>query len=94
MVFIVPRAMYIYVCEVSARLTKFCIMYYQGYCAWALVKYDRLLLPGNPEVGVLKHKDCYYCFSSRAAAEEFSENIDRYSTALAMNFCAIFSSTY
>ena len=48
----------------------------QGYCGWALVKYDRLLLPGNPEVGVLKHKDSYYTFSSRQAAEQFSEDPD------------------
>ena len=52
-------------------------VYFQGYCSWALVKYDRLLLPGNPDVGVLKHKDYYYTFSSQAAAEEFSENEDR-----------------
>ncbi|CAH1782884.1 unnamed protein product [Owenia fusiformis] len=49
---------------------------YKGYCGFALVKFDRLLLPSNPEIGVLRHKDRYYAFSSRKAAEEFSENPD------------------
>lgn len=29
---------------------------FRGYCGWAMVKYDRLLIPSNPEVGVLRHK--------------------------------------
>ncbi|KAJ8316907.1 hypothetical protein KUTeg_004811 [Tegillarca granosa] len=44
---------------------------YRGYCGWALGRYDRLLLPGNPEIGVLRYKDQYYVFSSKQAAQEF-----------------------
>lgn len=49
---------------------------YRGFCAWALAKYDRLLLPANPEIGVLRYKDHYYAFSSRKAATEFANNIE------------------
>ncbi|KAL4231678.1 hypothetical protein ACF0H5_009257 [Mactra antiquata] len=49
---------------------------YRGFCAWALAKYDRLLLPANPEIGVLRYKDHYYAFSSKKAAGEFANNIE------------------
>ncbi|CAG2189806.1 Cilia- and flagella-associated protein 206 [Mytilus edulis] len=49
---------------------------YRGYCAWALAKFDRLLLPSNPDIGVLRYKDHYYGFSSKQAATEFSQNPD------------------
>lgn len=51
---------------------------YRGFCGWAVVKYDRLLLPANPEVGVLKHKEHFYAFCCRQAAEEFALNPDSY----------------
>ncbi|CAG2233873.1 Cilia- and flagella-associated protein 206 [Mytilus edulis] len=49
---------------------------YRGYCAWALAKFDRLLLPSNPDIGVLRNKDHYYGFSNKQAATEFSQNPD------------------
>lgn len=51
----------------------------QGYCGWALAKFDRLLIPANPEIGVLRYKDHYYAFSSKLAASEFCQNPDGYS---------------
>ncbi|XP_052772364.1 cilia- and flagella-associated protein 206-like isoform X1 [Mya arenaria] len=51
---------------------------YRGFCAWALAKYDRLLLPANPEIGVLRYKDHYYAFSSKKAATEFAGNVEGY----------------
>ncbi|XP_022091777.1 cilia- and flagella-associated protein 206-like [Acanthaster planci] len=51
---------------------------YRGYCGWALVHFDRLLLPGNPDIGVLRYKDRYYVFSSKEAAYEFASNPDRF----------------
>lgn len=51
---------------------------YRGYCGWALAKYDRLLLPANPEIGVLRYKDHYYAFCSKRAAQEFAQNIEGY----------------
>ncbi|XP_076103462.1 cilia- and flagella-associated protein 206-like isoform X2 [Mytilus galloprovincialis] len=49
---------------------------YRGYCAWALAKFDRLLLPSNPDIDVLRNKDHYYGFSNKQAATEFSQNPD------------------
>ncbi len=54
------------------------IVIFQGYCGWALVKYDRLLLPSNPQVGVLRYREHYYAFSDKQAAEEFAERPDVY----------------
>ncbi|NP_001171855.1 uncharacterized protein LOC100369566 [Saccoglossus kowalevskii] len=56
---------------------------YRGYCGWALVKYDRLLLPGNPDIGVLRYKDRYYAFSQKEAAYEFASDPDRFITLVA-----------
>ena len=43
-----------------------------------MVKFDRLLLPTNPEVGVLRYREHYYAFSDKQAAEEFAERPDVY----------------
>ncbi|XP_033632882.1 cilia- and flagella-associated protein 206-like [Asterias rubens] len=51
---------------------------YRGYCGWALVRFDRLLLPGNPDIGVLRYNDRYYVFSSKEAAYEFASDPNRY----------------
>ncbi|XP_071479028.1 cilia- and flagella-associated protein 206-like [Diadema antillarum] len=51
---------------------------YKGYCGWSLVTYDRLLLPGNPDIGVLRYQDRYYVFSTRQAAYEFANDPQRY----------------
>lgn len=51
---------------------------YRGYCGWVLVNRDRLLIPANPEIGVLRHRECYYAFSSKKAAEEFATQPDHY----------------
>ncbi|KAM4521587.1 cilia- and flagella-associated protein 206 isoform 2-T2 [Odontesthes bonariensis] len=45
---------------------------YNGFCGYMLVNRDGLLLPGNPDIGVLKHKDKLYAFSSKEAALKFS----------------------
>lgn len=54
------------------------ILLLQGYCAWALAKFDRLLLPSHPEIGVLRYKDHYYAFSSKEAATELAQNPEGY----------------
>ncbi|KAL7889034.1 hypothetical protein AOLI_G00040080 [Acnodon oligacanthus] len=51
---------------------------YRGACGHALIKENGLLLPGNPNIGVLKHKEKYYSFSSRQAAYEFASQADEY----------------
>jgi len=51
---------------------------YRGYCGWTLVKCDRLLVPANPLVGVLRHKEHYYAFATKEAAYDFAQNADMY----------------
>ncbi|CAL1526734.1 unnamed protein product [Lymnaea stagnalis] len=51
---------------------------YRGFCAYTLGNYDRLLLPGNPEIGVMRFREHYYAFSSKEAAYEFAENPPEY----------------
>jgi len=49
---------------------------YRGYCGYSLVRFDRLLLPANPSIGVLRHKNNYYAFANRESAKEFHLNLD------------------
>ncbi|XP_018599039.1 cilia- and flagella-associated protein 206 [Scleropages formosus] len=48
---------------------------YKGMCAYTLVK-DGSLLPGNPSIGILKHRNKFYIFSSKEAACDFAANPD------------------
>ncbi|KAM4713458.1 cilia- and flagella-associated protein 206 [Anableps anableps] len=45
---------------------------YNGFCGYMFVNRDGLLLPGNPCIGVLKHKERFYAFSSKEAALTFA----------------------
>lgn len=51
---------------------------YHGFCGYTLVAQDGLLLPGDPDVGILKHNEKYYVFSSKESASEFAKNPDKY----------------
>lgn len=51
---------------------------YRGYCGYTLATRDRLLIPGNPEVGILRYKDQYFTFVSKFAASEFAAFPDKY----------------
>jgi len=44
---------------------------YLGFCIVTLVKKDGLLIPGKPNIGVIKYGEKYCVFSSIAALEEF-----------------------
>ncbi|KAG1928837.1 cilia- and flagella-associated protein 206-like [Pimephales promelas] len=55
---------------------------YKGFCGFTLVKKNGLLLPGNPNIGVLKHKEKFYAFSSKSAAHAFASEADEYSAAV------------
>ncbi|XP_006902101.1 PREDICTED: UPF0704 protein C6orf165 homolog [Elephantulus edwardii] len=63
--------------ETTANFDKLLIQY-RGFCGYTFVSTDGLLLPGNPEIGILKYKEKYYTFSTRDAAYSFSENPDKY----------------
>ncbi|XP_069017677.1 cilia- and flagella-associated protein 206 [Embiotoca jacksoni] len=55
---------------------------YNGVCGFTLVDKDGLLLPGNPHIGVLKHKEKLYVFSSKEAALKFSSSPDDFIRAV------------
>jgi len=52
-----------------------------------LAKFDCLLVPSSPEIGVLQYKENYYAFSSKAAAEEFAQDPDLYVLAQIFLLC-------
>ncbi|XP_032399575.1 cilia- and flagella-associated protein 206 [Etheostoma spectabile] len=47
---------------------------YNGFCGYTLVNSDGLLLPGNPHIGVFKHKEKLYVFRSKEAALKFASS--------------------
>ncbi|XP_034017570.1 cilia- and flagella-associated protein 206-like isoform X2 [Thalassophryne amazonica] len=55
---------------------------YGGFCGYTLVSTDGILLPGNPHIGVLKHKDKLYAFSSKDAAVKFASRPDDFIAAV------------
>ena len=59
------------------------IYQYRGFCGFTVATSDRLLLPGNPRVGVLQYKDQYYVFSSSGAAKKFVEDPEFYRKEIA-----------
>ncbi|KAL7987915.1 hypothetical protein Chor_006834 [Crotalus horridus] len=54
------------------------LLQYHGFCAYTFAVNDGLLIPGNPSIGVLKHKERYYSFNSKEAAYTFAKNPDKY----------------
>uniref|UniRef100_A0A8C6P377 Cilia- and flagella-associated protein 206 n=1 Tax=Nothobranchius furzeri TaxID=105023 RepID=A0A8C6P377_NOTFU len=57
--------------ETTTNLTGLPLQY-NGFCGYTLVHRDGLLLPGNPQIGVLKHKEMLFAFSSKEAALKFA----------------------
>ncbi|XP_053566495.1 cilia- and flagella-associated protein 206 isoform X2 [Bombina bombina] len=51
---------------------------YHGFCGFTIAAKNGLLLPGNPDIGILKHRDRYYVFSSKEAASMFAKDPDHY----------------
>ncbi|XP_063079816.1 cilia- and flagella-associated protein 206 [Engraulis encrasicolus] len=67
--------------ETTANFDQLPIQY-KGVCGYTLIEKDGLLLPGNPQVGLLKHKDKYYSFSSKEAACGFANEPERFVEAV------------
>ncbi|XP_072498882.1 cilia- and flagella-associated protein 206 isoform X1 [Notamacropus eugenii] len=63
--------------ETTANFDKLPIQY-RGFCGYTFAVTDGLLLPGNPTIGILKHKERYYTFNSKEAAYAFAENPNKY----------------
>ncbi|XP_016062776.1 PREDICTED: UPF0704 protein C6orf165 homolog [Miniopterus natalensis] len=63
--------------ETTANFDKLLIQY-RGYCGYTLATTDGLLLPGNPVIGIFKHKEKHYTFNTKDAAYSFAENPEHY----------------
>ncbi|NWX28416.1 CF206 protein, partial [Notiomystis cincta] len=53
------------------------IIQYRGFCAHS-IGVKGFILPGNPAIGILKHKEKYYGFSSKEAAYIFAQDPDKF----------------
>ncbi|XP_061669217.1 cilia- and flagella-associated protein 206 isoform X2 [Syngnathoides biaculeatus] len=49
---------------------------YNGFCGYTLINKDGLILPGNPCIGILKHKEKLYAFNSKEAGLKFAHSPD------------------
>ncbi|XP_073531781.1 cilia- and flagella-associated protein 206 isoform X1 [Phyllobates terribilis] len=67
--------------ETTANYDRLPIQYH-GFCGFTVATRDGLLLPGNPDIGILKHREGYYVFSSKEAASRFSRDPDYYITLI------------
>ncbi|NXD22370.1 CF206 protein, partial [Spelaeornis formosus] len=53
------------------------LIQYHSFCAYS-IGVKGITLPGNPAIGILKHKEKYYVFSSKEAAYFFAEDPDKF----------------
>ncbi|XP_063245691.1 cilia- and flagella-associated protein 206 [Prinia subflava] len=53
------------------------LIQYRGFCAHS-IGVKGIILPGNPAIGILKHKEKYYVFSSKEAAYLFAQDPDKF----------------
>ncbi|OXB59474.1 hypothetical protein ASZ78_005317 [Callipepla squamata] len=53
------------------------LIQYHGFCAHA-IGVKGITLPGNPAIGILKHKDRCYVFSSKESAYIFAQDPDKF----------------
>ncbi|KAG8582177.1 hypothetical protein GDO81_007946 [Engystomops pustulosus] len=67
--------------ETTANYDRLPIQYH-GFCGFTIATRDGLLLPGNPSIGILKHRERYYVFSSKEAAYKFAQDPDHYVTLI------------
>ncbi|EDV22731.1 uncharacterized protein TRIADDRAFT_50604 [Trichoplax adhaerens] len=49
-----------------------------GFCAYTCAIEDRFLLPGDPNIGIIRYKGHNFAFSSQEAAHEFASDPDNY----------------
>lgn len=67
--------------ETTANYDRLPIQYH-GFCGFTIATRDGLLLPGNPGIGILKHRERFYVFSSKDAACMFAQDPDHYITLI------------
>ncbi|XP_056422042.1 cilia- and flagella-associated protein 206 isoform X2 [Hyla sarda] len=63
--------------ETTANYDRLPIQYH-GFCGFTIATRDGLLLPGDPGIGILKHRERYYIFSCKEAAYMFAQDPDHY----------------
>jgi hypothetical protein len=51
---------------------------HQGYCPWTIVTRQGLLLPGNPNLGIIRYKGKHYGFVNFKSMREFCEEPEKY----------------
>lgn len=51
---------------------------FQGFCIYSLVTEDRLLVPGNPALGVIKYAGRYCVFANERGCAEFCADPDKF----------------
>uniref|UniRef100_A0A672Z7Q7 Cilia- and flagella-associated protein 206 n=1 Tax=Sphaeramia orbicularis TaxID=375764 RepID=A0A672Z7Q7_9TELE len=59
------------------------LLQFNGFCGYTLVERDGLLLPGDPHIGILKHQQKLFVFSSTDAAVHFSAAPDQFISEVA-----------
>lgn len=47
---------------------------YQGFCSWTITKRQGLLLPGKPEMGVIRYMNRFFVFAHQVAITAFMNN--------------------
>jgi hypothetical protein len=51
---------------------------HQGYCPWTIVTRQCLLLPGNPNLGIIKYKGKHYSFITDQAMRDFIADPEKF----------------
>ncbi|KAI9012746.1 hypothetical protein BC832DRAFT_589731 [Gaertneriomyces semiglobifer] len=51
---------------------------YGGFCPHTLLQRDGLVVPGDKNLGLIRHRDKLFAFACEEAARDFSRNADRY----------------
>ncbi|RYH05051.1 DUF3508 domain-containing protein, partial [archaeon] len=55
---------------------------FQGFCPWTIVEAKGLLLPGKPNLGIVRYHNLYYVFDHQAGQKAFMRNPEYYLHAI------------
>lgn len=51
---------------------------YQGFCPWTIVRRQGLLLPGKPELGVIRYTNRFFVFTHQSAINDFMDDPEHF----------------
>jgi hypothetical protein len=60
---------------------------YQGYCPVTIVSRQGLLLPGNPNIGIIRYKGKHYSFVTDEAMRNFCEDPEKFTEGVIKRAC-------